>query len=58
MGLLPDMAHFMHQRREDRLIRSAGEIVRVEREFMDCLFINASFKPFRGKISPGVGMPL
>ena len=58
MGLLPDMAHFMCQRRENQLVRPSGEIVRIEREFMDSLLINAPFKPKRRKISPSVGMPL
>src|SRR5712692_9957719 len=57
-GLLPDMRHFMGERREDHFISASGETVRIQSEFMDRGLIDATVKPFRGKVTSRLRMAL
>jgi hypothetical protein len=58
VGLLPDMRHFMGERREDHLVSTPGKSVRVEGELMNCGLIDAAVKPFRGKVASRFRMAL
>ena len=42
VGLLPDMRHFMGERRKDFLVGAPGEAVRVHRQFVRGGFLGAA----------------
>lgn len=58
MGLLPNVAHFVNKSRENQLIGSPREYVRVQGQLVRGDLFDAAGEALRRKVSFGAGMAL